>query len=149
MGWEVLQRHPELLSKVAPNRKRLETIFGYSSACDPSIISGKLPSEHGLWSSFYYSPETSPFANYSWMKWLPRGIMNHHRVRSRISQMVAKRLGYTGYLQLYNVPFEYLPYFDYAEKKRIYMPGGLRKAKIYSIFCSTWHSLSHVCSRYR
>ncbi len=125
MGWEVIQRHPELLSQVAPNRKRLETIFGYSSACDPSIISGKLPNEHGLWSSFYYSPETSPFANYSWMKWLPSIVMDNHRVRSRISQMVAKSLGYTGYVQLYNVPFEYLPYFDYAEKKRIYTPGGL------------------------
>ena len=30
---------------------------------------------------------------------------------------------------LYNVPFKYLPFFDYAEKKRIWEPGGLNKGR--------------------
>ncbi len=132
MGWEVIQRFPNFLSDIAPARKPLETIFGYSSACDPSIISGKLPNQHTLWSSFYYSPETSPFASYRWLSILPGFIMNNHRVRSRLSRLVAQQLGYSGYVQLYNVPFAHLPYFDYAEKKRIYAPGGLPKEK--SIF---------------
>lgn len=50
-GWEVLRRHPEFLAGLAPERKSLETILGYSSACDPSIISGITPSGHKLWSS--------------------------------------------------------------------------------------------------
>jgi len=36
-----------------------------------------------------------------------------------------KKLGYTGYFQLYNMPFDVLPLFDYSEKKDIYKPGGI------------------------
>jgi predicted AlkP superfamily pyrophosphatase or phosphodiesterase len=132
LGWEVAERYPSFLSSLTPLRKRLKTILGYSSACDPSIISGLLPSQHTLWSSFFYSPQTSPFGPYRWLGKLPGWLINHHRVRSRLSQHVARSLGYTGYLQLYNVPFECLPYFDYAEKKRIYAPHGLPVGK--SIF---------------
>lgn len=129
LGWELIERFPHFLASIAPMRKRLKTIFGYSSACDPSIISGKLPSEHGLWSSFFYSPSTSPFKSLQWMKIVPSFISDHHRVRSRISRYVANRLKYSGYLQLYHVPFTYLPYFDYAEKRRIYAPHGLPKSR--------------------
>ncbi|MDP1835575.1 MAG: alkaline phosphatase family protein [Chlamydiales bacterium] len=129
MGWELVERFPHFLASIAPVRKRLKTIFGYSSACDPSIISGLMPSEHGLWSSFYYSPELSPFRPFQWMKVLPSFIADNHRVRSRISRYVASRLEYTGYVQLYNVPFKYLQYFDYAEKKRIYAPNGLPQGR--------------------
>lgn len=126
LGWELVERFPRFLASVAPMRKRLKTIFGYSSACDPSIISGLLPSQHTLWSSFYYAPGISPFKQFQWMgKVLPDFILDNHRIRSRISRYVANSLGYTGYVQLYNVPFKYLHYFDYAEKKRIYSPNGL------------------------
>lgn len=125
LGWEIVQRYPTFLASLAPIRKRLKTILGYSSACDPSIISGRLPCEHTLWSSFFYSPDTSPFKPYRWLGKLPGWLINHHRIRSRLSRYIARNLGYTGYVQLYNVPFEYLPYFDYAEKKRIYAPHGL------------------------
>ena len=54
-GREVRQRHPEFLKGLIQDSKKLETILGYSSACDPSIISGLTPSEHKLW-----SPSTTP-----------------------------------------------------------------------------------------
>ena len=60
-GWEVKQRHPDFLNGLIRDSKPLETILGYSSACDPSIISGLTPAEHGLWNSFYYEPVDSPF----------------------------------------------------------------------------------------
>ena len=44
-GWEVAQRHPEFLQGLIKDSKPLETILGYSSACDPSIISGRLPAD--------------------------------------------------------------------------------------------------------
>ncbi len=132
LGWEVLQRHSDFLADLAPHRKPLRTIFGYSSACDPAIISGLLPNENQHWSSYYYSPETSPFKNLWWLRLLPAFLTNRHRVRSRLSRLVRRQLGYTGYFELYFIPFEKLQYFDYVEKKRIYEPGGLVQGK--SIF---------------
>ncbi len=132
LGWDIVQRHSKFLKSIAPERKELKTILGYSSACDPSIISGLLPYQHMLWSSFYYSPETSPFKPLAPLGLLPSVVMDNHRIRSRVSNLIAKCHGYTGYFQLYNVPWSYLKYFDYAEKKRIYKPKGLPKGE--SIF---------------
>lgn len=126
LGWEVLRRHPEFLCKLAPHRKPLETILGYSSACDPSIISGLPPSGHKLWSSYYYLPQGgSPFAWTRWLGFLPEKVTERARVRHYLSKLVKKVCGIRGYFQLYNVPFRLLPLFHYAEWKRIWEPGGL------------------------
>jgi len=124
-GWEVRQRHPDFLDGLVADSKPLETILGYSSACDPSIISGLTPAGHGLWTSYYYDPEGSPF---KWMRklaLLPDFIFRRGRVRGKMSQWIKKRCGFTGYFQLYAVPFKQLPLFNYAEQKRIWEPGGL------------------------
>ncbi|MEM6821017.1 MAG: alkaline phosphatase family protein [Verrucomicrobiota bacterium] len=131
-GWEVLSRHSFFLDDLAPHRKKLETILGYSSACDPSIVSGKLPYQHGLWSSFYYAPETSPFRWLRWFQFLPRQLTSRGRVRHWLSRIIKKIHGFTGYFQIYNVPFELLRLFDYAEKKRFWVAGGMPRGR--SIF---------------
>lgn len=120
LGWEVFQNHPNFLKGIVKDSKRLKTIFGYSSACDPSIISGKLPSEHRMWSSFYYSPQTCPYYWVKHLQWLPNKVTDYHRVRSQLSRLIAGCHGFTGYFQIYNIPFKYLPYFDYMEKKWIW-----------------------------
>lgn len=126
LGWEILRRHPEFLSDLAPERRPLETILGYSSACDPSIISGLTPAEHKLWSSYYYLPQgDSPFAWTRWLRFLPRAVTSRARVRYQLSKLVKKVCGIRGYFMLYNVPFDLLPLFHYAEWKRIWEPGGL------------------------
>jgi hypothetical protein len=51
-GWEVLKKNPLFLKGRIKDKMPLKTIFGYSSACDPSIITGKTPQEHGHWNSF-------------------------------------------------------------------------------------------------
>lgn len=131
-GWEVRQRHPDFLKGLVTDEKKLRSIFGYSCACDPSIISGLKPWQHKHWSSFYYAPGNCP---YSWVKpfrFLPSIIMNNHRTRSKLSKLIAKLHNFTGYFQVYNVPFKYLPIFDYAEKNSIWKPGGLNAGE--SIF---------------
>jgi hypothetical protein len=125
-GWEVLQRNPFFLDNLTVERKSLETILGYSSACDPSIISGVMPDRHRMWSSFYYSPSTSPFRPLRLLRFLPEALFSRGRVRSILSRIVKRAYGFTGYFQLYNVPFRLLPLFDYAEKYSIWVPGGLR-----------------------
>ena len=131
-GWEILRRHPFFLDDIAPHRRSLRTILGYSSACDPSIISGLRPCDHGLWSSFYHAPETSPFRWTRSLSFLPAAIMDRARARHLMSRFIRKVHGFTGYFQIYNVPFSLLGQFDYAEKKRIWEPGGLPRGR--SIF---------------
>ncbi|MBT8045635.1 MAG: alkaline phosphatase family protein, partial [Pontiella sp.] len=124
-GWEVKQRHPDFLRGLIQDSKPFETILGYSSACDPSIISGRTPAEHKLWSSYYYDPDGSPFKWTGPLAILPDFFFRRGRVRGRMSKWIRKRCGFTGYFQLYAVPFKQLPLFNYAEQKRIWEPGGL------------------------
>ncbi|MDF7823244.1 alkaline phosphatase family protein [Pontiellaceae bacterium B12227] len=124
-GWEVRQRNPEFLKDLIAESKPLETILGYSSACDPSIISGLTPAQHKLWSSYYYDPDKSPFKWTKPLSILPDFIFLRGRVRGHLSKWVKKKCGFTGYFQLYAVPFKELPLFNYAEQKRIWEADGL------------------------
>lgn len=124
-GWEVKQRHPEFLKDMIQDSKPLKTILGYSSACDPSIISGLTPGEHRLWSSYYYDPAGSPFKWTRPLAILPDFMLQRGRVRNLLSKWVKKRCGFSGYFQLYAVPFKELPLFNYAEQKRIWEADGL------------------------
>jgi hypothetical protein len=85
-----------------------------------------MPREHGHLSFYNYDPQNSPFTDLGPFSRLPRGLARKGRVRRLLSRWVARKKGFTGYFQLYNVPFERLEFFDYLEQKDIYQPGGLR-----------------------
>jgi hypothetical protein len=123
-GWEVLRAH-RFLDDVLTTRAPLRTVLGYSSTCAPTFLTGASPREHQHFSFFYHSPHGSPFGACRWLALLPRSLTSRGRVRRLISRAVQRWHGYTGYFQLYNVPFEHLPHFDYSEKKDIYRPGGI------------------------
>lgn len=122
-GWEILKAHP-FLCKEAPFRKKIDTIFGYSCTAIPTILTGSPPSEHGHFSFFLHNGQ-SPFESLAPLGLIPEFIAGRGRVRNKISGLVKRLYGFTGYFQLYNVPFEYLKYFDYCEKQDLYQPGGL------------------------
>lgn len=124
-GWEIFRKHPGFLEGELQVSAPLETIQGYSCTCDPTIISGKLPSEHGHFSFFRYAPGDSPFRWCRILSLLPNVIAGRGRVRRVLSKLVQRVHGYTGYFQLYNVPFRYLHLFDYTEKRDIYQVDGL------------------------
>lgn len=125
-GWGIVGERPWFLSDFT-HRTRVESLFGYSSACVPAILTGKLPNENDHWSAFYYSPETSPFKALKPLQALPASVFDRGRVRRYLSKGIARAYGFTGYFQIYNVPFDILPYFDYAEKKDIFKPGGINR----------------------
>ena len=124
LGWEILQRHA-FLDDVLVHKQPLDTIFGYSSTCDPTILTGKMPREHGHFAFFAYDPKNSPFRWYKLFTVLPKFLMERGRVRAKFSQIMKKVHGFTGYFQLYNMPFKTLHLFNYTEQKNIFEKGGI------------------------
>src|SRR5216684_5143332 len=123
-GWELARKYP-FLDEILLTKRPLGTVFGYSSTCDPTILTGKLPREHGHFSFFYHNPAGSPFGICRLLRFLPKPITRRGRVRRVMSRLIRRYYGYTGYFQIYNMPFRYLPLFDYSEKRDIYQKGGI------------------------
>ncbi len=124
LGWVQAERRA-FAADLLTYRRPCDTLLGYSSTCDPSILTGTLPQEHGHFSFFVYDPVRSPFGWARAFGWMPGALAAHHRVRNVVSRWCQRKLGYTGYFQLYSVPFNRLPFFDYTEKRDLYLPGGI------------------------
>jgi hypothetical protein len=125
-GWEIDQGRP-FLQKLAPHRRRLESVFGYSSTCVPSILSGRWPDEHHNWCYFIYDPENSPFRPLRALRWLPPAITSRRIFRRYLTKFVKVQLKFRGYFDLYNIPFKYIHLFDFTEKKSPLKPKGMNR----------------------
>lgn len=126
-GWEIIKTRPQFLRTHAPHRRRLESVFGYSSTCVPSILSGRWPDEHQNWCYFIHDPKHSPFASLSWLRWIPKALTSRRIVRRYLTKFVKSRLGFTGYFDLYNIPFQHIHLYDFTEKKSPLQPGGMNR----------------------
>jgi hypothetical protein len=125
-GWEIIKNDP-FAHDVAPNRKRLDSVFGYSSACVPSILSGRWPDEHRNWCYFVHDPKNSPFKSLRWLRWLPEKITSRRIFRRWLSKFVKVQLSFRGYFDLYNIPFKHIAQYDFTEKKSPLQPGGMNR----------------------
>jgi hypothetical protein len=123
-GWEIIKDNP-FGKSFAPERRKLESVFGYSSACVPSILSGRWPVEHRNWCYFVYDPENSPFKWLRPLRWLPNALTSRRRFRRLLSRAVKARMNFQGYFDLYNIPFQHISMFDFSEKKSPLRPGGM------------------------
>lgn len=134
LGWEIVQKY-QFLADILTFRYPVKMQFGYSSTAIPTILSGEYPRVHNHFSFYYYDPENSPFKFLKLLKYCfglghhPRSLLNRGRVRRYISKLVAWVNGYTGYFQLYEVPYDKLPYLDYCEKTDIFAKNGLAPVK--------------------
>ena len=125
-GWEIIKDDP-FVNRIAPNRRRLDSVFGYSSACVPSILSGRWPVEHRNWCYFVYDPINSPFKALKPMRWLPKAVTSRRIFRRWLSKFVKVGLKFRGYFDLYNLPFSYISLFDFTEKKNPLQAGGMNR----------------------
>jgi hypothetical protein len=125
-GWELIRDDP-FVRAFAPNRKRLSSVFGYSSACVPSILSGRWPDEHRNWCYFVYDPAHSPFKSLRRLRWLPKALTSRRIFRRWLSRFVKVQLSFRGYFDLYNIPFEYISLYDFTEKKSPLQPRGMNR----------------------
>ena len=128
LGWEIIRNEP-FARFCAPYRRRLTSVFGYSSACVPSIVSGNWPVDHRNWCYFVYDPKNSPFRSLRHLKWLPRAITSRRIFRRWLSKFIKVQLKFRGYFDLYNIPFKYISLFDFTEKKSPLKPGGMNRGE--------------------
>lgn len=126
-GWEIIKDRPQFLQTLAPHRRKLESVFGYSSTCVPSILSGRWPDEHLNWCYFIHDPKNSPFRSLSWLRWLPKALTSRRIVRRYLTKIVKSMLGFKGYFDLYNIPFHLIHLFDFTEKKSPLQPCGMNR----------------------
>lgn len=124
-GWEII-KNDSFASELAPHRRKLRSVFGYSSACVPSILSGRWPAETRNWCYFVYNPEGSPFKSLRWLRWLPRAITSRRMFRHRLSKLVKGMLKFRGF-DLYNIPFRHISLYDFTEKKSPLQPQGMNR----------------------
>ncbi len=125
-GWEIIKEDP-FACVFAPHRKRLASVFGYSSTCVPSILSGRWPVEHRNWCYFVLDPKNSPFKSLRPLRWLPTAVTSRRIFRRWLTKFVKANLNFRGYFDLYNIPFKYITLFDFTEKKSPLKPGGMNR----------------------
>ena len=125
-GWEIVRNDP-FLETLAPTRKKLTSVFGYSSACVPSIVSGRWPEDHRNWSYFVYDPQNSPFKFLKPLRWFPKAVTSRRIFRRWLTKLVRNQLRFQGYFDLYNIPFEHISLYDFSEKKSPLKPQGMNR----------------------
>ena len=126
LGWKQAEKY-SFLRALLPNRRSIEMQFGYSCTAIPTILTGKRPDVHGHLAFYDWAPERSPFKAMRFVAPFlkPESFWRRGRVRSKLSKLVKRLYGFTGYFQLYGVPLDRLPKLDYCEKKDMFVPGGL------------------------
>ena len=114
VGWKYAQENRFL--DWLPFRRPLSTVLGYSSTAIPSLLSGFTPREHGAWTLYFRSPESSPFAWTRPFAWLPleRIPKLRWRFRNWMQARTVRLHAIEGYFALYEVPLKYRYLFDVA-----------------------------------
>ncbi len=126
LGWNTVS-HTNFMADLLPHRKPVVMQFGYSSSAIPTILSGKTPAEHGHLGLFRFAPQDSPFKKMGWLEkiMVPKSFWRRGRIRNWLSKAVKRLYGFTGYFQLYQMPFAKLGMMDYCEKNDLFAHHGL------------------------
>ncbi len=123
LGWEQAG-DPAFASFLAAPRAPIRSVLGYSSANLPTIMTGRLPREHGHFSMYRRAGRDGVFAGVKPALSLATRLTDRHW---RISGWVAGWLrwrGITGYFSLYEIPLAVLAEFDLCQRRNIYAPGA-------------------------
>jgi hypothetical protein len=124
LGHRIVREHGAFEFLQAADRP-VVSICGYSSACMPSLLTGRTPAEHGHWAMYLRDPENSVFRRFRPLISLTSGRLGRHGFTRRwIQRALARKIG--GYFNLYEIPPALLPHFDVCEKLDLFAPGALR-----------------------
>jgi hypothetical protein len=122
LGWEVKERFG-FCEDLLPNAAPLDTVFGYSSAAIPSLLTGVYPQRHGAWSMYKMAPQNSPFSFLRILPPLPAVL--ERRARSMVRRIIERRNLIKGYYDLYDIPLHLLKFFDISARQDPYLPGSM------------------------
>ena len=123
LGYE-LAADPEFLPALGRERAPIRSVLGYSSANLPTIMSGRLPVEHGQFSMYRRAGRDGVFGPIrSWLRLAARLTRRRWRLSLWVTRWLRRR-GITGYFSLYEIPFELLPEFDLCQRRDLYSPGA-------------------------
>ena len=114
----------------------LHTILGYSDSVRATAFTGLMPDELGYWMEYRFRPGRSPFAPFDRMGWVDRfpsdlALRAGKLALSRtVVPALAKRRGYPS-LDLRNLPFGAMWFFDYTMRVPMTAPGALGAPTIF------------------
>jgi predicted AlkP superfamily pyrophosphatase or phosphodiesterase len=146
LGWGFVSER-SFLEDIMRVKTPVDTLFGFSSAVIPSILTGKTPAEHGHWNLFYLSHNGSPFRWVEALSGLPELLVENRFSRKVVQKITHYWSGCGGYFHIYDVPIRYLPYLDICEKRDIYQPGGISPVRnIFDIL--TERGVNYGCYNY-
>jgi hypothetical protein len=132
LGWELAGRDAGFAPALT-QRRRIETILGFSSGALPTLFSGRMPQEHGRWLMYRRASRGTPFAGFEWTRRLPARIRRSATLARALTRAVGAR-GVRGYFHLYEVPRWLLPQFDLAERDDLFRPAGLPVDMLWDTF---------------
>jgi hypothetical protein len=123
LGWE-LGGDQAFMPELDAPRAPIRSVLGYSSANLPTIMTGRLPWEHGHLSMYRRAARNGVFAGVKPALALASRMTDR---RWRISGWLARwlrRRGVTGYFSLYEIPLSVLAEFDLSQRRDILAPGA-------------------------
>ncbi len=121
LGHRIVREHGLFRDLGAPG-EALPSVCGYSSACIPSLLTGRLPVEHGHWAMYLRDPERSVFRPYRPLIALGSSWLGRNGFTRRMITRGLHRAGITGYFSLYDVPPRLLPWFDLCQRREVLAP---------------------------
>lgn len=117
---------------------RTEETFGFQTR--PAFLAGVYPETSQICHAFLYSPETSPFQLFRWFKvpgLIRKNIYIDFAFRIFISRFFRKITPHSAlkrYGTIEKIPYDLLPFFDFAEKKLPWEQGYIGIPTIFDIF---------------
>lgn len=123
LGWEQAG-DPAFLPGLGAPRAPIRSVLGYSSANLPTIMTGRLPREHGHFAMYRRAGRDGVFAGVKPALSLVSRMTDR---QWRVSRWLARWLrwrGVTGYFSLYEIPLSVLAEFDLCQRKDIHAPGA-------------------------
>jgi predicted AlkP superfamily pyrophosphatase or phosphodiesterase len=108
------------LKKLAEENQygKLETILGFSGI-GTTLLTGKMPNEHGVWTEFCHAPKTSPFKLFGLFQSLDNTILE--KSARLLASVFINGLRYLSgnnyFFKLHSIPFEIIANFDTSLKK--------------------------------
>jgi|GEM_PF-5151385 len=123
-GWELAKRSP-FLDDLLVHKSHLGTVFGPGPGGEPTVLTGRLPREHGQFAHFVFDPIHSPF-RFPPLRWvLASPLGRNEKLRPWINRFLRRWLDYKGRFDLYNLPLHLLHLMDSTEKHDFHHRAGI------------------------